>query len=238
VFLVALPPTPPIVTPAAVASAQRYVAGRAGSVSFSVIEDRTGLRGLRQTTTYPSASVIKAMLMVAALRRGLDSPLLKPMITESDNAAAIAIWHAVGSDALRAVARAAGMKRFTIGAHLFEARIDTADQARFFLRIDALVPTARRARARSLLAGIVGWQRWGIARAAARHGFRIRFKGGWRTGIQHQVALLERNGRRLAIAVLTSGQPSAAYGQATIEGIAERLLRNHRAGTPQRGDPS
>jgi hypothetical protein len=221
----------PIVSDSAVASAQRYAAARQGSVSFSVIEDETALRGLGQTVTYPSASVIKAMVMVAVLQRQSDSALLKPMITASDNAAAIALWNTLGADALRKVARQAGMKRFEIGAHLFEARIDSADQARFFLRIDALVPKARRAYARRLLAGIVSWQRWGIARAAKRHGFSIRFKGGWRTGIQHQVALLERKGRRLAIAVLTSGQPAAAYGQETIEGIAERLLGHARTHT-------
>jgi hypothetical protein len=67
-------------------------------------------------------------------------------------------------------------------------------------------------------------QRWGIAPVARRERMKIFFKGGWRTGITHQVALLERRDRRLALAVLTSGSPSIAYGEETIERIARRIL--------------
>jgi hypothetical protein len=227
----------PIVSAAALDAARRYARSRLGSVSFAVAEDRTPVRGYERTRGYPSASVIKAMVMVAGLRRAghghltaAQRALLEPMITQSDNAAAIALWNQLGAGALRRVAAAAGMRRFAIGAHLFEARIDASDQARFFLVIDRLVPAAHRAYARRLLASIVAWQCWGIARAAARHGLSIRFKGGWRTGITHQVALLQRDGRRLAIAVLTGDEPSMAYGEQTIEGIAERLLAHARTG--------
>jgi Beta-lactamase enzyme family len=224
-----------IVGAAALASARRYARSRLGSVSCAVVEDRTALRGYRRTASYTSASVIKAMIMVAALRRAghrrLTAPqraLLDPMITRSDNAAAIALWNELGARALRRVAAVAGMRRFAIGAHLFEARIDASDQARFFLIIDRLVLAEHRAYARRLLASIVSWQRWGIAHVAARQGFSVRFKGGWRTAITHQVALLQRDGRRLAIAVLTAGQPSMIYGEQTIEGVADRLLRRAR----------
>jgi Beta-lactamase enzyme family len=225
----------PIVGAAAVASARRYARSRLGSVSFAVVEDHTPVRGYRRTAGYPSASVIKAMVMVAVLRRAghrrltsAQRVLLDPMITRSDNAAAIALWNELGADELRRLAAAAGMRRFSIGAHLFEARIDASDQARFFLVIDRLVPAEHRAYARRLLASIVSWQRWGIADAAERHGFRVSFKGGWRPAITHQVALLRRDGRRLAIAVLTAGGPSIDYGEQTIEGIADRLLRRAR----------
>jgi Beta-lactamase enzyme family len=109
--------------------------------------------------------------MVAVLRRAgqgrltrAERALLYPMITRSDNAAAVTLWNQFGADRLRRVAAAAGMRRFAIGAHLFEASIDASDQARFFLVIDRLVPAAHRAYARRLPASIVSWQRWGIAR--------------------------------------------------------------------------
>ena len=49
------------------------------------------------------------------------------------------------------------------------------------------------------------------------------FKGGWRNGISHQVALLERDGQRIALAVLTSGA-TRPYGRLTETGVAERVL--------------
>jgi hypothetical protein len=93
-----------------------------------------------------------------------------------------------------------------------------------FLRIDRLVPPAHRHYARKLLSSIVPEQRWGIARAARREHVKIFFKGGWRNGITHQVALLERRRQRVALAVLTSGSPSMGYATETIERIATRII--------------
>jgi hypothetical protein len=56
-----------------------------------------------------------------------------------------------------------------------------------------------------------------------RRGYRVFFKGGWRTDIAHQVAMLERGGGRVALAVLTRS-PSLAYGEASIAGVAARVL--------------
>jgi hypothetical protein len=40
----------------------------------------------------------------------------------------------------------------------------------------------------------------------------------------HQVARLERGKLSIAIAVLTDGNPSQAYGRETVRGIAARLV--------------
>jgi hypothetical protein len=198
-------------------------------------------RGLLRTARFHSASVVKAMLMVAVLRRARGRHLsdaerrrLRPMITLSDNDAAGAVYEDVGGHGLRRVAHLAGMRRFSDVGHWAEARITAADQARLFLQIDKLVPRSHRRYARRLLSSIVSWQRWGIARAARRRHMKAFFKGGWRAGIDHQVALLERGGQRLALAVLTNGSPSAAYGQETIERIAMRVLRPPRTGKARR----
>src|SRR5215218_3170059 len=59
--------------------------------------------------------------------------------------------------------------------------------------------------------------------------WRTFFKGGWRGSprgqLVHQVARLERGKLSIAIAVLTDGNPSQAYGRETVRGIAARLVR-------------
>jgi hypothetical protein len=196
----------------AIRRARRYARARQGVVAFAVLDRAHRPRGLLRTVQFPSASVSKAMLLVAVLRRAgrghlsdSERSLLRPMITFSDNDGASAIYGRVGGEGLRRVARAAGMRKFVDVGYWAGARITAADQTRLFLRIDRLVPA------------------WGIAPIARRRHMRIFFKGGWREGITHQVALLER-GRRLALAVLTSGSPSMGYAEETIEGIAGRVL--------------
>jgi hypothetical protein len=224
-------PTAVLATSAGIDAARRYAKSRAGTVAFAVLDEKGRLRGLNRTVQFPSASVVKAMLLVAVLRRTGSGHLapgmaatLKAMITVSDNNAASAVYAQVGGDGLRAVARAAHAKRFVDVGNWADARLTAADQARFFFNIDKLVPPTHRQFALDLLSSIVGRQRWGIAAVVSRHGLKVYFKGGWRTGITHQVALLQRGGRRIALAVLTSGEPSMDYGEQTIEGIAARVL--------------
>jgi beta-lactamase family protein len=220
-----------LITTAAIRRARRFARSREGAVAFAVVDPVHRPRGLCRTMRFPSASVSKAMLLVAVLRRAAAKPLgetlrrqLRAMITVSDNDAASAVYARVGGGGLQSVAHVAGMNNFGEVGHWAAARITAADQARLFLRIDMLVPPAHRRYARKLLSSIVPTQRWGIAPVARRKGIKIFFKGGWRNGITHQVALLERGGRRVALAVLTSGSPSMGYRVETIERIAARVL--------------
>ena len=218
-------------------AARRYAQDRDGEVSFAVVDSRGELRGADADRSFASASVVKAMLMVAYLDQLEDDglpigaegrALLDPMIRVSDNAAATQVYALVGTSGLEEVAESAGMEDFTASPAWGESSITAADQARFFARIDTLVPADDRDYARRLLSSIAREQSWGIARAA--HGrFEAYFKGGWlptESGqLVHQAALLERGGRRLSVAVLTNGSPSFDYGVETVEGVAERLLR-------------
>ncbi len=223
---------PPLTDATAIAAARRFAAGREGDVAFAVLQPSGRLRGLRRTELFPSASVSKAMLLVAVLRRAkgreltpAEHELLHPMVTASDNDAADAVYTQVGDAGLAAVGRAAGMRRLALAGAWSEAGITPADQARLFLRLDAVVPARHRRYARALLSGVVASQRWGIPEVVARRpGAAAYFKGGWRPGLTHQVALVERGSRRIALAVMTSGGPDMAYDAATIAGIARRVL--------------
>jgi beta-lactamase class A len=219
-----------------VRAARHWAAHRHGRIAFAV---RTPERawGWHARRTFPSASVLKAMLLVSylhrrdvrrrALRRS-ERRLLSPMIRRSDNAAASAVLARVGGGGLRALARRSGMRRFTPVTGIWGlSRIDAEDQARFFLSIDRLLPARHRAYGMRLLARIVKRQRWGIARVRPP-GWRLYFKGGWGSGsglVDHQVALLTRGDRRVSVAILSYGDGSHAYGKATLRGVARRLLR-------------
>jgi hypothetical protein len=219
--------------------AQGFAASR-GDVSFAVIDKSIGVRGYDVDTPYSSASVTKALLLAAELRRlereglPLDSgtkALLEPMVTYSDNRAADAIYARVGDLGLVEVANRAGMDGFEpVPGFWGGAGVTAADLARFFYRLERNLPGPHRAYAMRLLAGIAPVERWGIPEAIGR-GWSIWFKGGWRPPgredtsgpVTHQAALLEhRNGERLALAVLSDEPPALGFG--AIEGVAEGLL--------------
>src|SRR5215216_3610072 len=180
-----------------------------------------------------SASVVKAMLLVAYLNQGdvprralrsRDKALLRPMITVSDNSAATRVFNVGGTGGLSRLARRVRRKDFATSPAWGSTQISPYDQTRFFYRLESFVPRRHRAYARSLLSSIVADQRWGLP-PAVPSGWRIYFKGGWLPPrVVNQVGLLERGDKRIAIAVFTSGDPSFVYGQKTIQGVAQRLL--------------
>jgi hypothetical protein len=227
--------------PAALEAARRYARTRRGDVAFAVTDDRGGIRGLELRRTFSSASLVKAMLLVAALDQLAKEgrPLLRAersrlelMIRVSDNDAASTTYDRLGAGPVRELARRAGMRDFSIGAAWGDARVTAADQARFFISLDRLVSPVHRAFARELLQGIAAYQSWGIP-SAARPRWRVFFKGGWRPAgggeLVHQAALLESRGHRIALAVLSGRNPGQAYGEDTLRGVAQRLLA---AGSP------
>jgi hypothetical protein len=216
-------------------AARAWAKGRQGTIAFALRTEH-GVTGVGLDRTFPSASVVKAMLMVAYLRqdevrerplRTADRALLEPMIRRSDNIAASRVRDIVGNDGLVRLAHRVGMTRFTPSASWGSSRITARDQTRFFLRIDGFVPSRHRGYAMRLLRTIVPSQRWGIARVVPT-GWTLWFKGGWGSGtgaVDHQAGLLRQDDDRIAIAVLTVGNPSQAYGTTTEQGIAARLLR-------------
>ena len=233
----AVPATAAPTWPERVAVAAEYAQSRAGSVSFAVTDEAGRVRGYRTRRAVPSASVLKAMLLVAYLNRAsvrnrelqdADRALLGPMIRRSDNDTASRVLGLVGGSGVYRVASRARMEHFVLHLPIWgHSEIIARDQARFFRRIDGYVPERHRGYARFLLAHVIPPQRWGIP-PVVPDGYRIFFKGGWGSGtgrVTHQVALLEKGETRISLAILTEFNPSHRYGTATIRGVAARLLR-------------
>ncbi len=220
----------------AVRAAARFLAHRAGRDAFAVINDQGRLAGLALHRRFHSASVVKALLLVAYLQRLADRHdalgsggrgLLYPMIHSSSNEAATAVLEIVGEAAVNRVAREAHMTDYVPGGATWGfTEISAADLARFFERQEQLTPRQFRGYARWLLSTIEPSESWGIP-AAARPQFEVFFKGGWLPeveGLVNQGARLQRRRTIVALAVLTKNDPSMAYGEATIEGVARRLV--------------
>jgi hypothetical protein len=218
------------------AAATAYARDRTGDIAFAV---RTADRfeGYRADHQEWSASVVKAMLLVAYLDRPSvrgralspgEQAVLGPMIRASNNDDAQQIFDSVGQGGLSALAGRVGMTHFATNPVWGETQITPRDQTRFFLGIDGFVATRHRSYAMRLLRSVIPSQRWGIGKLAPS-GWRLYFKGGWGygTGLEdHQVALLVRGCARVSIAVLTMRDGSHRYGKDTLKGLFARLLRD------------
>ena len=221
-----------------VRAAKRYARDRAGSVSFAIVDHHGHYAGHHGFAEVPSASVVKAMFLVAYLRRDQvrnraldeeDRSLLSPMIRRSDNTAASRVADILGPSPMYRLADRSGMKHFRYTRPWGMSTITAGDQARFFFRLERYIPERHEGYSRYLLSHIVRSQRWGIATLDLEP-WKLFFKGGWGSGtgeVDHQVAFLERpDGRRVAIAITTRDSPSHAYGNRTLAGVSRRLLRN------------
>jgi hypothetical protein len=222
-----------------VASARRFAQHRIGTVSFAIVGERGALRGYKPQREFHSASVVKVMLMLSYLRRpsvrnrplnAHDKSLLHPMITRSDNTTATEIYNIVGNRGLNNLARAAHMRGFHPNVVWGLTLITARDMSEFMYRIQRYIPRRHRAYALYLLSHIVSYQRWGVPPAKPA-GWNVFFKGGfipaadgWRI---NQVAQLRRGSRKLALAVLTHGNPTLQYGAKTVQGVTARLLHNY-----------
>jgi hypothetical protein len=226
--------------PKRIDAAERFADGRAGVVSFAVVDEGARLRGEHVFRVHHSASVVKAMILVAYLRqpdvrdRALtsgDRGTLGPMIKRSDNQAANRVYVRVGPDALYELANDARMHHFRTQSVWGLSEITAGDQARFFVRLERFIPERHEDYAMRLLTRIVDRQRWGIPPVAPSQ-WRLHFKGGWSPAAEggwkvNQVMVLRRPQRRFSVAILTRLQPGKRYGERTIEGVARRLLRGY-----------
>lgn len=220
---------------AAVAAAAAFLDGRAGRTSLAVLDSSGRLSGTRVDEHFQSASVVKVMFLTAFLQRlnaddrGLsasDEALLYPMIHESNNEDASAVFARVGGAAVARVAREAGMHDYAPGVGWWAyTQTSAADQARMFRSLEQLIPPQFYEYARGLLSGIEAEQSWGIP-PVARPTWKVFFKTGAlpSEGLFNEAARLERPGVTFTVAVFTTGDPSMSYGEATIAGVAERLL--------------
>ena len=199
-----LAPLPPLVpTASARRAAFAWAAQRAGNVAVAVVDSRGRLYGYHAWRPFITASVVKAMLLVAYLRRHRS-------VERRHARDAHAHDHRLGqrrgrrrlpaasaATASRASRDRAGMRSFRAGGAWIVCRVAAADMARFFRDMERYMPAgppplrqrpARRTSSRTS----AGASR----RRRSRVGYRVYFKPGWLGAwmLANEAARLERAG--------------------------------------------
>jgi hypothetical protein len=222
---------------------------RVSDVAVGVSDPGAGLQcWLNGSAHFDSASVIKATILGALLRRAQDrhetltraqAALATAMITRSDNDAASALWDEVGRHYLQHFLNLAGMTRTYLGPGPYWGltQITAYDETlllHLLLTKNTVLNTSSRDYELSLMARVIPSQRWGVTAGAptrltahvkngwlplATHGWRINSIGGF-TG----------RGGGYSIVVLTQDNPTMDYGIATVEAIATVINRGLNPG--------
>jgi hypothetical protein len=228
--------------------AASYVATRAGVVLAAVYDLDTRqtwtIGGVRQVQA--EASVVKLDILEAlfAQQRGglssADQVLAQQMIQDSGNDAATALWNAVGgAHGIRAFNAAIGLTSTTLsdcvqcpgfpwpGWGL--STTTPADQItllRELVEPGPLFSASAREAALRLMENVTPSQRWGVSGGVPRQA-TVALKDGWLplnladTDWQiNSVGWISGLGRNYLIAVLSTGNPTEAYGINTIDGLS------------------
>jgi beta-lactamase class A len=230
-----------------------YLAHRAGNVTAAVYDVNTGTTYLyRPHVREHTASIVKVDILATLLHQaqvrgaGLSpaqQALAVPMIEQSDNGAAEALWEQAGrAAAVRAFDQGAGIDDTTPnvagywGLTWTTAR-DQVDLLRDVMLPNQLLNLAARRYEYELMRHVIPGQRWGIS-AGVGGGAMVAIKNGWLpltpTDWQvNSIGSVAGSGRRYLLAVLTKENPTEDYGIATIEHIAAAAWQ-----TLGRRDPS
>jgi beta-lactamase class A len=213
--------------------------GRVSAVGLTVSDPRLDLAcALHENTHFDSASAIKATIISALLRKvGGPSHLTKKqhtlawlMITQSDNDAATALWDDVGITSLQSFLNAAKMTHTILDNGAWGLSQLTAQDEMTLLGVlvnkGKVLSNASRSYVLWLMSKVIASQRWGVPYGAPSD-VTVSVKNGWlpypASDDWHVNSIGAFRGHDISyrIVVLTSGNPTMAYGVGTIQAAAK-----------------
>ncbi len=231
-----------------------YLAGRQGTITAAVYDNRTGKTwvfhpGVRQDT----ASIVKVEIMGTALWNAqnagtsltsTDTALMPPMIEQSDNDAATQMYANVGGPELQSAKfdRAAGLTATTPSTQKYipgttlpgwglttTTASDEVALVRKFAYPNSVLTTVHRNYGLRLMENVESDQRWGIS-GGVPSGTTVAVKNGWLPLAGHgwqinSIGWVHGNGRDYVLAVLSVGNPDEQYGIDTIEAHRHQHLQ-------------
>ena len=221
-----------------------YLAQRTDDVSMTVYDETTGLTwDLHPGEAQVTASIVKVDIMAAALasdeRTGgippFQAALLPPMIEVSDNDAATAMWGVIGgAGGLATFDGVLGLQGTTpypgpitatnLGwAYSTTTADDMVKVMSTFAFPNAVLSDPSRAYGLSLMHNVEPSQVWGVpadappGSVALKTGFITPSPGDAQV---NSIGFVSGAGRSYVFAILTDGNPSEPYGEATINTLA------------------
>ncbi|HWD65327.1 MAG TPA: serine hydrolase [Solirubrobacteraceae bacterium] len=226
-----------------------FTHSREGNVTAAVEDLWTGRTYVyRPRVAVETASIVKLDILETLLRRhqlrrtplsAWESATAQRMIEQSDNASAAALWNEVGGAVgVATYNRSAGLRGTHVALAWGLTTTTALDQIRLLRQLvlrHVLLDGSRQRYPLGLMSHIEADQRWGVS-AGVPSDDEVALKNGWLPygGSWHvnSVGRIRGRHRHYLIAVLTSGDPSEAYGVATVEGISAIAYRY----TKERGE--
>ncbi|URN05732.1 class A beta-lactamase-related serine hydrolase [Actinomadura madurae] len=240
-------PTPKPTTPAFQRDAltralDAYLDDRPGRLSVSARDLTTGLsytygRSLRTAT----ASIVKVDIVIALLLKAqrekrtltpTEKALAERAITVSDNAAATALWQAIGgADGLASANRKLGLRDTEPGPGTSWGSTTTsaADQVRLLTALtsdESPLHSANRRYVRRLMGDVTPEQAWGVSVA----GSDAELKNGWLPRDRHggrwtvnSIGIVRDGDRTLLLALISERGTTMQDGIETIEHVCETV---------------
>jgi hypothetical protein len=218
------------------------LAGRQSSVGLDMTDGQTGITCTYHATRhFIAASAIKVTILAALLlkcqeeNRNLTAREVRLawlMITQSDNAAATALWNDVGYANMQHFLDVAGMTQTELNPAWGLTLLTAHDETLLLGLLSApnnVLTMPHRIYARYLMARVIPSQRWGVS-AGAPSSVIVHLKNGWlpypgTVWEINSIGIFTSTHRVYLMSVLTYDNPSMAYGIATIQGAAEAM--NH-----------
>jgi beta-lactamase class A len=214
-----------------------YVAGRADNVTVAVEDLTTGqIFQFRSGVVENTASTVKVDILATLLAQAQaagrtltpeEESLAVPMIEESLDSAADTLWTSVGSGAIGAFEREAGMTSTVpatdgVWGTTTTTALDRLAMIRTLVEPNPLLTDASRAYVLDLMEHITPSQDWGATggvppgvTVALKNGFAV--INGWQI---NTTGWVNGAGRDYLIAVLTNGNVSEQYGIDTVNSVS------------------
>jgi hypothetical protein len=217
------------------------VPGADAGVSVAVLDVRSGVTATYGTTAFDTASIVKVDILAALLLGAQDDgrsltaqerSYATSMIENSSNAAATALWNAIGgADGLDAANERLGVTGTTggEGPRWGLTQTTAAGQLALLKAVfgsESALDASSRTYVKSLMGQVEADQQWGVSAA----GDSWELKNGWlprsATGLWdiNSIGQVTAGGRSYLLAVLSGGNASQAAGVSLVEAAARAAV--------------